>query len=178
MLGLISDATDPFVIWELCCSWIQPWLKHVWSASCKLNPLRKNYEAGYDMEKKEIVDLLWKDYVKERPRKFWWSLNLRCTEWCNIQNLNQRNDEQKDALRKKGQKGKRQVRHALSFVEATLQDDPTVHHYWEWPKTAYAGEFRLCWGTLPVAQCTGLRSTGVAFRWSHQTESTSTNLGW
>ena len=131
----MADTVHGFSIWELCCS-----PNSTLTSAClrlKLSALRKTIEAGYDFEKGETKDYLIQDYGRERPKKIW--LSLRCTEWSNIQNLNQRDWKQQEALRKKRLRGRKQIRVATELLRHALEDNPDVHIYWEWPKSAHQG---------------------------------------
>ena len=93
----MADTVHGYPIWELRCS-----PNSALTSAClrlKLPAPPKTIEAGYHFEKGERKNYLIQDYDNERPKKIW--LSLRCTEWSNIQNLNQRDWKQQEALRKK-----------------------------------------------------------------------------
>ncbi len=135
ILASLHEVGNPMTIWEVCCRSVSSLTEE-----CKrlgLTAFRKNLENGIDIEKEPTVVRLLEDQVKEKPKRTWWS--LRCTEWSAIQNLNQRSQQQIEALRKKRQRGKRGVRYALSTIEMMMEKDPVLRFYWEWPKGAFQG---------------------------------------
>ena len=135
LLEFMAEAVEEFHIWELCCS-----KNSVLTSAClrlKLKAFRKTLETGHDFEKDETASRLIREYDETKPSKGWFS--LRCTEWSNIQNLNQRNPVQVENLRKKRLRGRKQIRTARQLILHMLNDNPYIHLYWEWPKNAYSG---------------------------------------
>lgn len=123
------------MVWEVCCR-----LDSSLANECLargLHAKRKTIETGYDLEKKSILERLKVEASRERPRRAWFS--LKCTEWTNIQNLNQRNEKQIEALRKRRQKARKMARNGLDLVAFMVEDIEDFHFYWEWPKTAFSG---------------------------------------
>eukprot|EP00434_Breviolum_minutum_P028248 symbB.v1.2.024989.t1/scaffold2394.1/size82379/5 len=135
ILASLHEVGNPMTVWEVCCRSIS-----TLSEECKrlgLTAIRKNLENGIDIEKEPTIVRLLEDQEKEKPYRAWWS--LRCTEWSSIQNLNQRSQQQIEALRKKRQRGRRGVKYALATIEMMLDKDTRLKFYWEWPKGAYQG---------------------------------------
>ena len=135
LMEMMADAVEEFHAWELCCS-----KNSALTSAClrlKLRAVRKTLETGYDFEKESTADKLNREFDTEKPKKSWFS--LRCTEWSSIQNINQRNPVQIEQLRKKRQRGKRQIRTAIKVILHMLDENPLMHIYWEWPKWAAQG---------------------------------------
>ena len=117
LLSTLAEAVEEFHIWELACS-----LNSALTSAClrlKLKAFRKTLEEGYDLEHDETANTLIREYDKYKPLKLWFS--LRCTEWCNIQNLNQRTTLQVESLRKKRQRGKKQIKTAKKVILHALE---------------------------------------------------------
>ncbi|CAK8989535.1 Dynein heavy chain [Durusdinium trenchii] len=134
ILASLQDF-EPWVVWEICC---RP--QSALSDACSrmgLKACRKMLEDGYDIERDATRVRLLQDQKEEKPKRIWWS--LKCTPWTSIQNLNQRNEHQIEALRKKRQKARRGVRIALATLQQMITADPEIKFYWEWPKGAYEG---------------------------------------
>ena len=135
LMEFMAEAVEEFHIWELCCS-----LNSTLTSAClrlRLKALRKTLANGYDFEDTGTAQFLVSEYDAEKPKKAWFS--LRCAEWSNIQNINQRNPAQVENLRKKRQKGRKQIKTATQLILHMLNDNPYIHIYWEWPKSAMAG---------------------------------------
>lgn len=136
IIAALQDCdTASKTIWEVCCR-----LDSSLTMSCQkrgMKALRKTLENGYDIFKEETVTRLKKELRSERPKRGWFS--LKCTEWTNIQNINQRTDQQIELLRKRRGKARKAVRNALSVIEEGVTLDSSFRFYWEWPKSAYAG---------------------------------------
>ena len=136
IIAALQDCdTASKTIWEVCCR-----LDSSLTMSCQkrgMKALRKTLENGYDIFKEETVTRLKKELRSERPKRGWF--NLKCTEWTNIQNINQRTDQQIELLRKRRGKARKAVRNALSVIEEGVTLDSSFRFYWEWPKSAYAG---------------------------------------
>ena len=96
ILAKLQDATSS-TMWEVCCR-VNSGLANECMKS-GMTALRKTLETGYDLEKESTVDRLKKDRKNENPSRAWFS--LKCTEWTNIQNINQRTSAQIELLRKK-----------------------------------------------------------------------------
>ena len=135
VLASMQDCGNYKHLWELCCRLDSTLTEE--SRRAGMTAHRKTIENGYNLEKDEVIIQLLDDQKKETPHRTWWS--LKCTEWSNIQNINQRSAWQVESLRKKRQKARRCVRNALETIKAMLQRDPDLLFYWEWPKSAYAG---------------------------------------
>ena len=99
---------------------------------------RKTLENGYDLEKEATVNRLKAEMRAETPPKRGW-FSLKCTEWTNIQNINQRTPQQIEALRRRRQRARKMARNALSIIEDGLEHNRDFLFYWEWPKSAFAG---------------------------------------
>ena len=135
ILTSMQDCSGPPMIWEVCCR-----LESTLTNECQrlgMAASRKTIENGYDVEKKQTIVRLLDEAKEERPKRTWWS--LKCKPWTNIQNINQRTEEQVEALRKKRQKGRKGVKNSLETIASMVVNDPEMKFYWEWPKTAYAG---------------------------------------
>ena len=135
ILASMQDCCGPPMIWEVCCR-----LESTLANECQrlgIAAIRKTIENGYDVEKGQTVVRLLDEARREKPKRTWWS--LKCTPWTNIQNINQRTEEQVEALRKKRQKGRKGVKNSLEAIKQMVIEDPEMRFYWEWPKTAYAG---------------------------------------
>ena len=135
ILASMQDCSGPPMIWEVCCR-----LESTLANECQrlgIAAIRKTIENGYDVEKGQTIVRLLDEARRERPKRTWWS--LKCAPWTNIQNINQRTEEQVEALRKKRQKGRKGVKNSLETIKQMMVEDPEMRFYWEWPKTAYAG---------------------------------------
>ena len=100
-------------------------------------PSEKQLRMAMNLEKESTVSRLKDELRRERPKKIWCS--LKCTEWTNIQNLNQKTENQRQALRRKRKRAKKMVKNALMVLEAAVEYDPETEFYWEWPTGAYQG---------------------------------------
>lgn len=135
LLSSLQDCSQPHTMWEICCR-----IDSTLATACQkagIQAARKTLETGYDILKPEVISQLKEDFHREKPDRLWWS--LKCCEWSNIQNINQRTESQRQNLRRRRMKVRRGVRHALSFVEFALEQEPDTKFYWEWPKSAIAG---------------------------------------
>ena len=127
---------DPLcTVWEVCCRPDSSLTQEC--ARQGLHARRKSIENGYDLEKASTVKQLKEDMRAERPGRGWFS--LKCTEWTNIQNINQRTPQQIEVLKRRRWKSRKMMRNALEVIEEGINTIEGYKFYWEWPKSAYAG---------------------------------------
>ena len=130
----LQDFDPLCTVWEVCCrpdsSLTQECIRQ------GLHAHRKSIENGYDLERASTVKLLKEDMKVEKPGRNWFS--LRCTEWSNIQNINQRTPQQVEMLKRRRWRSRKMTRNALEVIEEGLNTIEGYKFYWEWPKTAYA----------------------------------------
>ena len=127
LVNLQLDGRDG--VWEIACS-PHSWLSESASAH-GLAPRRVNYQAGYDLYKEATWEQLRDLRQQKRPRRLWFS--LPCTKWCPWTAVNFRDSERKEVLEAQRRKERKMLRHAAKFIMETLQDDPDVDIYGEWP---------------------------------------------
>ena len=158
-LASLQDLDTPSrTVWEVCCR-----LNSTLANECLrqgLHAERKTIENGYDMEKLETAKRLCDERRRERPRRMW--LSLKCTEWTNIQYINQRTERQIEMLRKRRQKARKMAKNALMVVEEAVKDDDQFRFYWEWPKNATEG-WRL---DVMVDFLKKMKALGIRLYWT------------
>ena len=132
----LRDAVEPEHLWEICCS---PESRLTSEAQRQgFNATRWTLELGFDLGKSTCIDEILAAIPKQKPTRLWAS--PRCTAVSSIQNLNQRDDEQIRALRRKRLRTRKELRHLVKVFKEAYQRNPRgVRIYFEWPKSAAGG---------------------------------------
>ena len=127
LLGL--QLSDRDGLWEMACS------PHSWLSECAqqhgLSPRRINLHQGYDLYRPDTWAKLRELRRLHRPRRLW--ISLPCTRWCQWSSLNYRTPDQKEVLESYRRRERRMLNLVVDFLVETLEEDPEVLLYWEWP---------------------------------------------
>eukprot|EP00435_Cladocopium_sp_Y103_P049949 s497_g15.t1 len=134
-LASMQDFDPLRTVWEVCCRPDSSLTNECIRQG--LRATRKSIQNGYDLEKTSTVKNLKQEMKEEKPGRCW--LSLKCTEWTNIQNINQRTLAQVEALKRRRARARKMVRNAHSIIEEGLETIEDFKFYWEWPKNAYSG---------------------------------------
>ena len=70
-----------------------------------------------------------------RPQRLWFS--LPCTKWCSWSSVNYNDPEKRERLEGYRRRECRMLKDAVNFIITTLDEDPDVEIYWEWPFPCY-----------------------------------------
>lgn len=132
----LKGATEPEVLWEICCSPNSNLAKEAQRQG--FTATRWNWETGFDLGNKAKVDKMIEQIPRCKPTRLWAS--PKCTAVSSIQNLNQRNDPQRLELQKKRMRTRREIKQLIRVFKAAYSRNPgKVHFYMEWPKSATIG---------------------------------------
>ncbi|OLQ12413.1 hypothetical protein AK812_SmicGene3637 [Symbiodinium microadriaticum] len=116
-------------LWEVACA------PHSWLSDAAerraLHPRRINLQQGYDLYKKDTWNELRRLRQQRRPRRLWFS--LPCTKWCSWTSVNYNNDQRREQLETDRRKERRMLWEVVKFIVETMDDDPSVQVYFEWP---------------------------------------------
>ena len=129
LIGLHLEGRDG--LWEVACS------PHSWLSEAAnehgLRPRRINLANGYDLYRHDTWDRLRVLRRQHRPQRLWFS--LPCTKWCSWSSVNYNDPEKRERLRLEGyrRRERRMLKDAVDFILTTVDEDPDVEIYWEWP---------------------------------------------
>ena len=141
-------------LWEVACS------ENSWLTASAIEhgiPSRRiNYAQGYDLYQESTWQRLRELRRHRRPKKIWFS--LPCTRWCKWSHLNYNTPERRQVLESMRRRERRMLRWAKDFILDSIDEDPDVQFYFEWPLPCDG------WHQTPMQQLEqGLRQREVAW---------------
>ncbi|CAE7826829.1 GIP [Symbiodinium sp. CCMP2456] len=127
LLGLHLDGCEG--LWEISGA------PHSWMSDAAeqqgLRPRRINLRYGYDVYKKDTWSQLQHLRRQRRPRRIW--VSLPCTKWCSWSSTRYCDEARQVQLATERRRERRMLWEAVSFLLETLDEDPSVKIYFEWP---------------------------------------------
>ncbi|OLQ11600.1 hypothetical protein AK812_SmicGene4533 [Symbiodinium microadriaticum] len=130
LMGIQLDGRDG--LWEISGA------PHSWLSQAAdqygLQARPINYQTGYDLYKEETWNQLRRLRHLRQPRRVWFS--LPCSKWCPWKAIDSADLPQRESPEAARRKEGRALRLAVNFVKETLEEDPDVQIYWEWPSNS------------------------------------------
>ena len=127
LVGLHLSQHDG--LWEVACS------PHSWLSMAAeehgLRPRRINLAHGFDLYQESTWLHLRELRRRHRPKKLW--LSLPCAKWCAWTSVNYNNPEKQDKLETARRKERRLLWYVNAFIKESLEEDPDMDVYFEWP---------------------------------------------
>ena len=127
LLGLHLSDRDG--LWEVACG------PHSWLSQAAeehgLRPRRINVANGYNLYDRSTWDRLRELRQQRRPRKIW--ISLPCTKWCAWTVVNFNTPALMEKLEEQRRRERRMIWMVVAFLKETIEEDPDVDIYWEWP---------------------------------------------
>ncbi|CAE7443123.1 Cacna1h [Symbiodinium natans] len=138
LVGLHQHDRDG--LWEIACA------PHSWLSMAAeehgIKAYRVNLTNGYDLYQPETWQHLRELRRKRRPKRLWFS--LPCTKWCAWTSVNYNTPEKKVKLEAARRKERRLLWETNAFIKETIEEDPEVMIYFEWPWPCYG------WRQMPM----------------------------
>ncbi|OLP94250.1 Copia protein [Symbiodinium microadriaticum] len=139
MVALMTTATTSLLteahlhgrdgVWEIACA------PHSWlSQACEehhLKPRRINLASGYDLYDASTWSRLTDLRRQHKPQRMWFS--LPCTKWSQWSSVNYNTEEKRNKLETSRRRERRMLWFVNKFLKETLDEDPDVEIYYEWP---------------------------------------------